>query len=571
MQYCFTTILLLQCLTWTLFYFQYIRPKRKCFYCGTFQSNLKKHLFRRHKGEDQIKEALKGTEHDQTRIVDYLLKAAIFDDNCHKEKSGDTITPIRQQGQTLKSENYVICGYCRGTYKKPQFWKHQRICYSKDITYKPKLKMSDLKLMENADNIPESSYFTQVLSKFADDEIGSLAKEDSLIREYGHRCWQKSTQTDRGHTSNSMRILANIVLEMRRLLKKGISASQMINPETFATLETAVANCYDKVPDTKIKLQGILKEVANVEKSIRIQKKSPDLNEVDNFLTLLNINSVYMFRESARIAARNRNIRLRAPASLPQETDVIQVRDYIQQEISQFEVRISEYDFECPQYNHFRDIVLAKLILFNARRGGEPTKLKLCEYEDSKKGRWTGQLQDMLIDAIDKCLFERYILAYDSGKGCRNLVPILIPNDVVQILDYMIQHREELGIHKENEYVFANGKLSLNPHRGWESVHKVVRDSGITNPANITATKMRHRASTYFSLLDLAPAEKDAFLKHMGHSADISANVYQCPPAFLEICRVGRFLEALEHGNLSLASTSRIQDIRISVPGNILY
>lgn len=146
--------------------FQYTRPKRKCFYCQTLQSNLKKHLFRKHKDQDLIKDAITGgTKHDEARVVDYLLKAAMFDDNCQKEKAGEEIIPVRKQGKTRQSDSYVICGYCRGTFRKPQFWKHQRKCLSRGLSFKSKMKMSDLKLMRNVENIQDNSYFTQALSK----------------------------------------------------------------------------------------------------------------------------------------------------------------------------------------------------------------------------------------------------------------------------------------------------------------------------------------------------------------------------------------------------------------------
>lgn len=69
-------------------------------------------------------------------------------------------------------------------------------------------------------------------------------------------------------------------------------------------------------------------------------------------------------------------------------------------------------------YVELRDLVVCRLTLFNARRGGEPSRLLSREWEDAEKGVWLNTKQvDALDDPIDKALTETIKIAYQSGKG----------------------------------------------------------------------------------------------------------------------------------------------------------
>lgn len=64
--------------------------------------------------------------------------------------------------------------------------------------------------------------------------------------------------------------------------------------------------------------------------------------------------------------------------------------------------------------------------------------------------------------------------------------------------------------------------------------------AGVASGKRLTATKMRHRASTLFALQDVTESECSAFYKHMGHGKDINTSVYQYPLRINEICKVGK-------------------------------
>ena len=81
---------------------------------------------------------------------------------------------------------------------------------------------------------------------------------------------------------------------------------------------------------------------------------------------------------------------------------------------------------------------------------------------------------------------------------------------------------------------------------GWHSVQKVCNDAQVQQQHKMTATSMRHRASTLYASMDVPESERVLFYKHMGHSALINANIYQTPLAVEEVRKVGRRLQQMD-------------------------
>ena len=83
---------------------------------------------------------------------------------------------------------------------------------------------------------------------------------------------------------------------------------------------------------------------------------------------------------------------------------------------------------------------------------------------------------------------------------------------------------------------------------GWHSVQRVCSEANISEPSKITATAMRHRASTIYAAMEVPEHERQLFYKHLGHSALVNANVYQAPLAVEEVRTVGKRLQQMDNG-----------------------
>ena len=132
-----------------------------------------------------------------------------------------------------------------------------------------------------------------------------------------------------------------------------------------------------------------------------------------------------------------------------------------------------------------------------------------------KGAGWT-QLVHSIDDPLERALLGKYKLAYQRGKGNRHLVPLLIPVDCIEAIRKLISLRDDVGVSRQNPYLFPRTQGSCDCTSGWESIHEVCRAAGITSVGNITATRMRHRASTMYALQDAPEHERAAFYCHMG-------------------------------------------------------
>ena len=82
-------------------------------------------------------------------------------------------------------------------------------------------------------------------------------------------------------------------------------------------------------------------------------------------------------------------------------------------------------------------------------------------------------------------------LCYLEGKKKKNgrgaIVPVLLSEEAVEEIRILIQHREYLGIHKGNEYIFASGELYL---KGWDTLQGIAKQiANLKEPHLITPTR----------------------------------------------------------------------------------
>ena len=131
------------------------------------------------------------------------------------------------------------------------------------------------------------------------------------------------------------------------------------------------------------------------------------------------------------------------------------------------------------------------------RRGGEPARLLLKEWEDADNSTWvTPAMVETIVDPVEKTLVGKFRLAYQRGKGSRKMVPILIPLSAVSGIKTLVEKRSSCNISSENPYLFPTIKSVDGHATGCQAIKSVCLLAGIHDTSKLTATRMRHRAST---------------------------------------------------------------------------
>ena len=80
------------------------------------------------------------------------------------------------------------------------------------------------------------------------------------------------------------------------------------------------------------------------------------------------------------------------------------------------------------EFIELRSLLVCRITLFNSRRGGEPARLLLLEWQDAESNVWiSDEMVERVYDPLEKVFLGKYHLAYQRGIGSRKMVPILIP------------------------------------------------------------------------------------------------------------------------------------------------
>ncbi|CAC5403206.1 unnamed protein product [Mytilus coruscus] len=268
-----------------------------------------------------------------------------------------------------------------------------------------------------------------------------------------------------------------------------------------------------------------------------LQGKKDELVKIEKFKTL-DYYRKEIFDGAEYNCIKNRQENHRRPQYLSLDDDVRRLRNYTLTGIAQMDDPYQILDMN--EYPRLRDLVVARITLFNAKLGGEPSRLTIKEWNDAKDGVWLDETHKKKAKTSEELeYFEIYKLSYQSGKSVCHMLPTLIPKDswkaIRKLTDPLI--RQMAGVKPSNIYVFPNIKGSNFHVNGWNSVNKVCKQAGLTKEIN--ATQMRHYMSTVFANLDVPETDRQAFYRHMGHSEEINKHVYQCPLAVQEITKVG--------------------------------
>ncbi|KAJ8316512.1 hypothetical protein KUTeg_005919 [Tegillarca granosa] len=155
--------------------------------------------------------------------------------------------------------------------------------------------------------------------------------------------------------------------------------------------------------------------------------------------------------------------------------------------------------------------------------------------------------------AAEKYLVGQFKLVYLKGKG-KKCVPVLVPNDLIDGMKIIYEHREAYGLTPKNQFLFGT-KGKKSHCSGWHALKSLCEKAGVEIPIN--ANKMRHKLSTVFASLDMSSEDKNIFWDHMGHDEEINKDNYQCPLGVKTLHVMGNFLKSVDEGPDVKASSSQ--------------
>lgn len=500
---------------------------------------------------------------EQLRKEGMLLKnREVFADDTVTNK----VKYLRKERGNVTSE-VVMCSSCKGFYSKRTIAIHKSRCPGgmENCSIPITVLMSSISYKDESFDSEEEKLFDEmILSHFRNDEVGRICQTDNVMKIYGLSKFPRvltrtiKQQSIREKLMGDMRRLASLfVCTKQKAFLRGVSIAscdQMLHIQHMRYIQDALIELTLK-EDGSLKaglcsiIGYVLKNVCKVLNGYYLSKDDHNkAMQFDKFLSVLSLHWDRWFGEAEYDNKMVRQSKLRKPKRLPKESDILRIRKYTINEINR--MVSDKYKFTSSRdFVTLRDLLVCRLTLFNARRGGEPSRLLLREWNDAENNEWIGEnvSAESILDPEERRAFKNVKIAYQAGKNLMHMVPLLIPKDCLDgiriIADPIV--RLDAGIVKSNPFLFATLKSSINHVKGWLAVKTVSDLAGVSN--NITATAMRHRASTIYASLEVPENERLAFYAHMGHSEEINKNVYQAPMAVMEVTKIGKFFHALDN------------------------
>ena len=383
-----------------------------------------------------------------------------------KAKEGNLLV-VRRPKEDIDASKYSPCSACLGFFSKYNLWSHK--CVSENNKPSGNVLKESQTLLQSVLH-KQSPQLIRVLNTLRHDPVTDAVKADRLICKFMDIELEKYDYqvTKERHTRSKARELGRLLLHVRNNNEQldGCQFQDLLVPNHFDILIKAVMELShtdgNEATSLPIKLGQTITKLVNILMGEGIRDGDDSRIDICRRFTLL-----YEAEWSDRVSLKQRkklhDRRLNKTVEIPRTEDVIKLAADLALEA---EKRAEDF-IKAPGSRTGRllsEVVLAQLVCFNKRRGGEASKIELKHYHDANE-IWTNtdyntELYSMLSEE-EKLMARGHFLARTIGKAGKH-VPIIFTLKMKIKVDLLIKHRQALGIPENNKYVFGKPGCDSN-------------------------------------------------------------------------------------------------------------
>ena len=543
-----------------------------CFYCGKDVIKLSSHLLNVHSDENLIKEinAMPKRSNKRKLALEKLRLKGNFVHNMKvlQQKTG-TLYLLRRPSRNIlrKHSHYIPCIYCLGFVHKLQACKHMNKCphrgpaisKKKNQTYHSKLILSAMSIREGA-----KKDYIQLISNLRDGPVKEFLKVDETLILLGSSLLMRKGNSQKKNISMKLRHLAKFVQDYMVKYEKTLTLKEVLQPCNFNNcLELAKEMCRqedsydtDKPITTSIKLGIFIKDALEIIK-IEAIKSNDDVCEKNciKFGFLLQTQWSHEINSPSLRTLQENKAKVNA---MPITEDLVKLAQYIESEVRNGTDALNANQ-SLNVWSSLATVVLANLIMFNRRREGEVSKIKLTTY--TERPDYSEAETDLLKQSLapsEMLLYDKYHYMNTTGKRGR-MVPLIFSNNTKLALDALVQHRETCGISSKNKYLFANSKQLYI--RGNDALHKCISRCNIKRPHLIKSTNMRKHVATVAQVLSLSSGDIEHLSNHLGHDLNVHHQFYRLHESTIETTKIVKLLSLVNSGNIPKYKNKNLDEI----------
>lgn len=559
--------------------------KQACFYCGVLVSKIARHYELKHMAEKEVAIALSFNKGSPSRKK-HLEKLRLLGNYHHnltvmETGKGELIVYRRPtSGKGCNPSDFLPCNFCLGFIKRQELWKHVKSCkFKPDENEVPKYQKVQEKaklLLFPAICSDSSNVLSKLFAAMKSDEVTLVARNDWLIKELGVLLIEKHGDKQNHFVSQKMRELARLLLQLRTTSASlDAQLSDFIKPGEFDVVVSGVKalskfNSEDGVqhvaiPSLSLKIGHSLKKCVNILQGHALRRKDKELQEdVGNFEKL--IESEWNHRVSHHSLGALGSKKFNNVELLPLAEDLEKLRTSVLSIISSTAQVLQEGQPQLEVWNQLAQATLARLVMFNKRRGGEASRMLVESYVNRPDWSQVNNPEIMsTLSDFERQLSKRLDMVEIMGKRGRK-VPVILTAEMTRSIDLLIKTRKAVGIQERNPYVFARpNRPSLQYMRAWDCLRKFSTqcEPPLSNPANVTSTKLRKYIATISQVLSMEEKEVDWLARHLGHDIRVHRDFYRLHESTIEIAKVSKLLLTVDQGDTGKFSGKTLEEIEL--------
>ncbi|XP_018017213.1 uncharacterized protein LOC108673848 [Hyalella azteca] len=494
---------------------QHKRPKRPCPFCQKKVHQLPRHLKIVHRNEPEIQHLNVYSPEKKIRYLTQLRKRGIFQHNKKIATAGRTDFICEQSSSGTSRPQF--CTSCKGFYNRKSIARHK--CTS--IVGKPKKSI----ILPGMDGELAQEFLKSVVTAIRDDEIGLIVKNDQTILSLGLEYYKERYTQEKEIESclkirSYMRNLAKIVMETKRLSEcKGevLETKDVFKKTNLCVLESAIHNLVTEDGNVKHGMKVILGYDLNraIQDLLGLYCMADDdemFTQLQKFQNCFKLRWRTVFLNSERECKRRRFKTLRRPENQISKETLQKLRNFAIQKIRTYQ----QSGFPFYKFVDIRNAVFTSLVLYNAGRSNEISRMKVSHVKDALSGKWLPQ----------GCATDKHFVCYVPGKHTTKPVSLLLPVQLKEALVFLTSEipRNVAGIAEENLFCFPSLHNSLAHVQGTNILARYSNEAG----TKITGTQIRHCLANVFASEE-TNSDKSLWRRHMGRSETINKMDYKCP------------------------------------------
>lgn len=445
-----------------------VNKNNYCYICDKPQSKFARHLKIHETTNVDVARALAlpKCSKERKQMLDKLRNKGNYEHNAGVLSSGTGLLKLRRTPKNkYKSEDYVPCMYCHAMFLRRDLWRHIRNCLSKPVEAERaepgRTRVLSLATMSNATLCqPISQGVWKLLTVMKDDNITAAVRSDFCILQLAQSFFNKHGQdpTKFEYIRQKLREVGRLLLILQREFKIQ-TLEDAVKPANFYALIQAVKKVSGfndekhsyQTPSLALKLGHSLQKICDIVHCRALMAEDTEgIRSTQTFQKLYSTKWAELISHTALITLSEAHFN--KPSTIPFTEDVQCLHRHLEKVADSASENLKKTQ-SAQAYGELSRATLAKIILFNRRRGGEVAKMKLKNFLE----RDTAPLHADVATGLTK--FEKKLCAHFSrveirGKRGRKVAVLLSP-DMVDALTHLVSQRKECGVPEENAFLFA--------------------------------------------------------------------------------------------------------------------